>query len=46
MTRKGHSEPGCKFSTHRVYETNLRRHILPVLGSKPLNAINPPTAVS
>ena len=36
---KQHSAPGCKFSTHRVYETNLRRHILPVLGSKPLNEI-------
>jgi integrase len=29
----------CKFSTGRTYELNLRRHVLPVLGTKPVAAI-------
>jgi integrase len=29
----------CKFSTVRIYEVNLRRHVLPVLGRTPLEAV-------
>jgi len=29
----------CKFTTARVYETNLRKHINPVVGAKPIGAM-------
>lgn len=29
----------CKFSTVRIYAVNLRRHVLPVLERKPLEAV-------
>jgi integrase len=29
----------CKFSTVRIYEVNLRRHVLPVLGPKPIEGV-------
>jgi integrase len=31
-----HARQACKFSTARIYAVNLRRHILPVLGAKPV----------
>lgn len=34
-----YATPTCKFSTVRIYEVNLRRHVLPVLGPKPLEAV-------
>jgi integrase len=34
-----HATQACKFSTARVYEVNLRRHVLPVLGDKPLHLV-------
>ena len=35
-----HVNQVCKFSTARVYSTNLKRHILPVLGDRPVTAIS------
>jgi integrase len=35
-----HAKQACKFSTARVYEANLDRHILPVLGDRPVAAIS------
>ena len=35
-----HAHQGCKFSTIRIYEVNLRRHVLPVLGAKPLHLLS------
>lgn len=35
-----HAKQACKFSTARVYEANLDRHILPVLGDKPVTALS------
>jgi integrase len=35
-----HADQACKFSTARVYRTNLNRHIVPVLGDKPVTAIS------
>jgi integrase len=34
-----HTRQACKFSTVGGYATNLRRHILPVLGSKPVGLL-------
>jgi integrase len=35
-----HAQQACKFSTARVYRTNLNRHILPVLGDRPVATIS------
>ncbi len=35
-----HAKQACKFSTTRVYRTNLNRHILPVLGDRPVATIS------
>jgi hypothetical protein len=35
-----HASQACKFSTHRIYEVNLRRRVLPVLGPKPLPSLS------
>jgi integrase len=35
-----HAGQACKFSTARVYRSNLDRHIIPVLGDKPVTAIS------
>jgi integrase len=35
-----HARQACKFSTARIYEANLQRHIYPVLGDKPLADIS------
>jgi integrase len=35
-----HAGQACKFSTARIYETNLRRHVFPVLGSKAVGALS------
>ena len=35
-----HARQACKFSTARIYDVNLRRHIYPVLGAKPIAAVN------
>src|SRR5206468_6154830 len=35
-----HASQACKFSTARVYRSNLDRHIIPVLGGKPVTAIS------
>jgi integrase len=35
-----HANQACKFSTARVYRTNLNRHIVPLLGDKPVTAIS------
>src|SRR5262245_28709455 len=37
---KTHANQLCKFSTARIYEANLRRHVFPLLGSKPLATVN------
>jgi len=34
-----HARPACKFSTARIYESNLEGHISPVLGSRALPSI-------
>jgi integrase len=34
-----YATPACKFSTVRSYQVNLQRHVLPVLGATPLNAV-------
>ena len=34
-----HAAQACKLSTARTYELNLRRHVRPVLGTKPVAAI-------
>ena len=34
-----HAAQACKFSTKRIYESNLKRHIYPVLGSRPIQQI-------
>ncbi len=34
-----HAGQACKFSTARIYGTNLRRHIFPVLGEKPVSTL-------
>jgi integrase len=31
-----HANQACKFSTARIYETNLRLHVYPVIGTKPV----------
>lgn len=36
---KTHAGQACKFSTARVYESNLTRHIFPVLGAKALSSV-------
>lgn len=35
-----HAGQVCKFSTGHIYATNLRRHVFPVLGSRPLPALS------
>jgi integrase len=35
-----HASQACKFSTTRVYRSNLDRHIIPVLGDKRVTAIS------
>jgi integrase len=35
-----HARQACKFSTARVYAVNLKRHILPLLGEKPVSALS------
>ena len=35
-----HAKQACKFSTTRVYRTNLNRHILPILGDRPVATIS------
>src|SRR5262249_55453652 len=37
---KTHASQLCKFSTARIYEANLKRHVFPLLGSKPLGTIS------
>ena len=37
---KTHASQACKFSTVRIYEVNLRRHVFPVLGTRPVGAVN------
>jgi integrase len=34
-----HAHQACKFSTARIYDVNLRRHVLPVLGPKLLASL-------
>jgi len=36
---ESYAAQACKFSTAQTYELNLRRHVLPVLGVKPVAAI-------
>jgi len=31
-----HAAQACKFSTARIYDVNLKRHVFPVLGARPL----------
>jgi integrase len=38
-----HASQVCKFSTIRGYEVNLRCHVFPALGKKPLQPWNGPT---
>ncbi len=35
-----HAQQACKFSTARIYEANLKLHVYPVLGKKPLPEIS------
>src|SRR5919106_5453578 len=35
-----HANQACKFSTARVYRTDLNSHVVPVLGDKPVTAIS------
>lgn len=37
-----HAQQACKFSTARVYENNLKGHVFPVLGAKPVGGITRP----
>lgn len=37
---KNYAAQVCKFSTSRVYETNLRGHIFPLLGARPLASVS------
>ena len=34
-----HAQQACKFSTSRIYDVNLRRHVFPILGSLALSAL-------
>jgi integrase len=34
-----HVTQACKFSTARIYALNLRRHVLPVLGARPVGQV-------
>jgi len=36
---KTHASQACKFSTARVYRTNLKRHIYPVIGATAIGAV-------
>src|SRR6266850_4447824 len=31
-----HANQACKFSTARIYEANLRLHVYPIIGTKPI----------
>jgi integrase len=35
-----HAQQACKFSTARIYEANLRLHVYPVIGTKPVPDIS------
>jgi integrase len=36
---KTHAQQACKFSTARIYEANLRRHVFPLLARKPVSEV-------